>query len=113
MIYSRISALGARHMPPLGTTVLDGDSISLLSQWIATGLGGAQITSAALRSDGRMRIAFAGSPGREYRIEASDNVGAWTVIGTAQVGADGAGEFVDPSVVLPGSQVRIYRCAWP
>ncbi len=113
MLHTRISALGPRHMPPLATSVLDTQSIALLAQWISTGLTGAQITTALLGPDGRMRLGFAGAAGRVYRIEASANFGAWTAIGTAQAGADGTGEFVDPTVVLPGSQVRVYRCAWP
>ena len=113
MLHTRISALGARHMPPLATAVLDTSGVALLAQWISTGLTGAQITSATLGADGRMRLAFAGEPGRNYRIEASSNLGAWTGIGTGQARADGSGEFVDPTVVMPGSQVRVYRCAWP
>ena len=113
MLHTRISALGARQMPPLATTVLDTNSIALLAQWISTSLTGAQITTATVGPDGRMRLAFAGAAGRVYRIEASANLGTWTPIGTAQAQADGRGEFIDPAVVLPGSQVRVYRCAWP
>lgn len=113
MMYSRISALGARHMPPLGTSVLDTNSMSLISDWILSGLSGARIASATLGEDGRMRISFEGVPGRAYRIEVSGNFGAWISLGSASVGDDGEGEFIDPTIVPPGSQVRIYRCAWP
>jgi len=113
MIYSRISALGARHMPPLGTTVLDASSIALLSAWISTGLTGAQITAAALGADNRMHLTFMGVHGRTYQIEASSNLGTWIPVGTAQAQADGTGQFIDPAVVMPGAQVRVYRCAWP
>jgi len=113
MLHTRISALGVRHMPPLATALLDTNSIALLAQWISSGLTGAQITTAALDPDDRMRLAFAGVAGRVYRIEASANLGTWTPIGAAQTQADGRGEFIDPTVVLPGSQVRVYRCAWP
>lgn len=113
MIYSRVSTLGAHHMPPLATTVLDAGSIALLSQWISTGLVGAQITAAVVGADDRMHLSFVGAPGRTYRIEASSNLGTWTPVGTAQTLADGTGQFIDPAVVMPGAQVRVYRCAWP
>lgn len=113
MIYARISELGVRHMPPLGTEVLDTNAIALLQAWINSGLDGAQITSARLGANQQMHLAFDGSPGRSYRIETSDMFGPWTRIGTAEVSGEGKGEFIDPQPVLPGSQVRLYRCAWP
>lgn len=113
MIYNRISTLGARHMPPLGTTVLDTNSIAMLGTWITESLGGARIVGSTVGIDGRMRLSLEGVPGRTVRIEAADNVGPWTVHGYATLGADGRSEFTDPTEVLLGSQVRIYRCAWP
>ncbi len=113
MIYSRISALGARHMPPLGTSVLDTNSIAMVGDWILSGLVGAQITGATLGPDGRMRVTFAGVAGRTYRIEAADGFGPWNSIGSVSVGVGGVGEFLDPTVAFPGSLLRVYRCAWP
>lgn len=113
MIYNRVASLGARHMPPLGTSVLDTNSIALLSGWITTSLGGARITSSAVGADGHMRLGLEGVAGRTYRIEAAENFGPWSAIGTATAGPAGTAEFVDPSEILPGAQVRIYRCVWP
>lgn len=113
MIYSRISALGPRHMPPLATSVLDTHSIAMMADWIVAGLDGAQIIAAALGPDSRMRVTFAGVAGRTYRIEAADGFGPWTAIGSVFVGASGVGEFIDPTAVFPDSLLRVYRCGWP
>ena len=113
MLHARVSQLGALHMPPLATTQLDPQAIALLSEWINDGLAGARIVSVELGADSRMRFSFAGEPGRSYRVEASGNFGAWTAVGTTVSGPDGAGQFIDSTVVVPASQFRAYRLAWP
>jgi uncharacterized repeat protein (TIGR03806 family) len=113
MLHTRVSQLGALHMPPLATTQLDQQAIALLTQWISGGLTGARIVSVQLGVDARMRLSFVGEPARTYRVEASGNFDNWTPVGTVVSGADGTGQFTDPAIVLPSSPVRTYRLAWP
>jgi len=40
ILYQRVANLGAAHMPPLATTVIDTQAVSLLGAWITNGLAG-------------------------------------------------------------------------
>lgn len=113
MIHWRVAQLGPLHMPPVGTSQLDQQGIALLAEWITQGLEGARIVSVATGADDRIELRFTGAPHRSYRIEASETFGAWVSIGTASCDADGFGDFTDPAVITPGSQMRAYRLAWP
>lgn len=42
ILFKRVASLGADHMPPLGTAVLNDLAIELLRSWITEGLGGYQ-----------------------------------------------------------------------
>ncbi len=113
MIFNRVSQLGNRHMPPLGTSELDLSAIAMLSQWITSEVVGARIASSAVEPDGRMRILYSGVAGRTYRVEVCDDFLSWQTIGTSQSSANGTGNFLDPVAITPGAGVRFYRFAWP
>jgi len=113
MIFRRVSQLGARHMPPLGTTELDQTAMGLLAEWINNDLAGAQIGSVTIQPNGQVRIAFNGQAGRSYRVEVSGNLVNWQSIGSVQAAANGSGEYIDPTPVSSGFAGRFYRLAWP
>ena len=113
MIFKRVSQLGARHMPPLGTTELDQAAIGLLAEWINNDLAGARIVSVAIGTNGQVRINFTGQPDRSYRAEVSGNLTDWQSIGSVQTAADGLGEYTDPTPVSSGVLGRFYRLVWP
>ena len=113
MLFTRISQLGARHMPPLGATELDQEAIRLVAQWITDDLAGVQISSINVEPDGRVRINFSGVGGRSYRVEASVDLSTWQTIGPTQAAPDGRAEFLDPALIAPGLPGRFYRIAWP
>jgi hypothetical protein len=61
------------------------------------------------RQPARVRLFFAGTSGRAYRIEASPDLKTWDPIGTATVTGKGTFEFFDNTTL---SQ-RFYRCVTP
>jgi uncharacterized repeat protein (TIGR03806 family) len=113
MIFLRISQLGARHMPPLGTTELDQEAIGLLAEWITNDLVGAQIGPVTVGPNGQVRISFRGQADRAYRVEVSRNLSTWQYLGSVQAAADGRGEYTDATPVSAGLPARFYRFAWP
>ena len=56
---------------------------------------------------GQFSLTATGSPGQTYQILATQNFAAWTVIGTATVGADGSLNFTDPNAA--SYRQRFYR----
>ena len=113
MIFQRISQLGARHMPPLGTTELDQEAIGLLAEWITNDLAGSQIGPVTVEPNGQVRISFRGQADRAYRVEVSMNLSSWQYLGSVQAAADGRGEYTDATPVSAGFPARFYRFAWP
>ncbi len=86
--YSRMASFGAKHMPPLATSVLNTEAISLLDQWI-TALGGSvtafdapRLLSIAESPEGTINILWQVYPGRTYRCEYKDNLldANWTIL---------------------------------
>jgi hypothetical protein len=57
--------------------------------------------------DGGIRMIFAGISGRTYRIEASEDLNDWTVLGTGVAGSNGLFTFVD--VDAQNHPLRFYR----
>lgn len=113
MIFKRVSQLGTRHMPPLGTTELNQAAIGLLAAWITNDFAGTQIGSITVQPNRQVRISFHGQAGRTYRVEVSGNLLTWKSIGSAQAAVDGQGEFTDPAPVSASSPGQFYRIAWP
>jgi uncharacterized repeat protein (TIGR03806 family) len=113
MLFKRVSQLGPRHMPPLGTTELDEVAMGLLAEWISNDLAGAQIGLVTVEPNGQVHISLRGQAGRTYRVEVSGNLSTWQSIGSVQATADGRGDYYDPTPVSGGSPARFYRFAWP
>jgi len=67
----------------------------------------ASLKSARLRADGQFEVTLHGEPGREYWIEASQDLRQWTPVLTNQVDAAGTLLFVDPEA--PRFSERFYR----
>jgi len=61
------------------------------------------------RLAGRMRLHFAGTVGRAYRVEASTNLRNWNTIGNATATGNGTFEFEEST----GVSQRFYRCVTP
>jgi hypothetical protein len=66
------------------------------------GAGSKNITGVSVAENGDFVLNYAGIPGRTYRVERAGDVnGPWTEIGTATVGANGLGQFVDGDPARP------------
>ena len=60
--------------------------------------------------DGRMALTFHGIPQRNYRIQRSGSLGAWTDVAYLPAGADGRIQWIDPA---PLPQAGFYRLGPP
>jgi hypothetical protein len=67
----------------------------------------ASLKSARLRDDGQFELTLHGEPGREYWVEASQDLRQWTPVSTNQVDPTGKLEFVDAEA--PHFSERFYR----
>jgi len=62
-------------------------------------------------SDGNVEFQLSGSPARQYVIEASTNLVAWTALQTMTAGANGSFEFI--STNSDGFTARFFRARTP
>jgi uncharacterized repeat protein (TIGR03806 family) len=80
MLLSRISVRGPGQMPPLASSVLDAQAITLLSRWITNDLAGgwtntiAPLTVGVSADGGTGSVHFTQPPNRAYRVEAATNL---------------------------------------
>ena len=61
--------------------------------------------------DGAVIVRFAGIPGIEYNVEATEDLNNWATIGSATAGANGLFQYVDTDAAEHPS--RFYRCRKP
>ncbi|MBB5353192.1 hypothetical protein HNR46_003446 [Haloferula luteola] len=59
---------------------------------------------------GARKVFFSGVPGRLYRIEASDSLGAWETVSTVQADSEGSFTYTDNT---PAPASRFYRSVFP
>jgi hypothetical protein len=110
ILYYRVAVLGAEHMPPLATSVINTQAVALLSQWITNGLVSPPSNNiiSTLMSNGVFQAVLAGTAGNIYVIQgATDLNGPWVNLATNQADSNGVWSFGDVHAVDYSS--RFYR----
>jgi len=99
VLLQRLENLGPRHMPPLATSELNHEAISLVRDWITGELQGQYqpvITSIVWDGEEEVRLLFTGVPQQSFVIEASFNLSDWQALATRDTDATGHGDFRYP-----------------
>ena len=110
ILYYRVAALGSDHMPPLATSLINTQAVTLLSQWITNTLASAPSNNiiSVLMSNGVFQTILAGTPGSVYIVQGATNVnGPWINLATNQADSNGLSTFGDVHSVDYSS--RFYR----
>jgi glucose/arabinose dehydrogenase/mono/diheme cytochrome c family protein len=82
MLLSRISVRGPGQMPPLASSVLDGQAIALVSRWLTNDLAGGSTNAIdplsihLATTNGNAAVQFIHPPNRAYRVETATNLAA-------------------------------------
>jgi glucose/arabinose dehydrogenase len=99
ILLQRLSTWGPTHMPPLATSELNQEAISLLTEWIMNDLAQPlpRLVSIFLDQSGQVRISFTGAKSRAYNVESTSNLKDWQWTATVQTDRNGAGEYQEPS----------------
>jgi hypothetical protein len=112
VLYRRVASLGAEHMPPLATSVINTQAVALLAAWIQAAPD-VHLAGARPLPDGTFQFTLSGTFGWSSIIEAATNLTApaWLAIGTNTFGTNGTTIFVDTwATNHPG---RYYRAVAP
>jgi glucose/arabinose dehydrogenase len=110
ILFYRVAILGADHMPPLATSIVNTQAVALLSQWITNGLVNPPSNNiiSTLMSNGIFQTVLAGTPGITYIIQGATNVnGPWINLATNQADSNGLSSFGDVHSV--DYSARFYR----
>lgn len=77
------SFLDTKELPQYATTARSYDPTPLIHQWAKTDIGSPTLPKAGLYYEANAKIPTGGSLAIAYRVDDSDQTGAWTTLGTA------------------------------
>jgi hypothetical protein len=112
VLYLRVASLGAAHMPPLATAMLNTQAVNLLAEWINT-IPSVRVSEMRPLPDGSFQFTLTGLAGWTGIIEAATNLisPAWLPVGTNTFGTNHQIIFVDPAAT--NHPARFYRTVTP
>ena len=113
VMLQRLENLGPRHMPPLATSELNLEAISLLRDWISDDLQEEfrPVITSVVWDGQRIRLLFSGIPEETFEIEGSSNLSEWEVLATSETDTNGRADYLHP--VSPSVPVQFFRIAVP
>jgi len=112
IMYFRVANLGAAHMPPLATSVVNTQAVQLLAQWI-TLPPSINIPDVTRLTDGNFQLTLSGPTGWTNIIQATTNLATpvWLTLATNVFDASGFTIFRDTAAT--NYRARFYRAVTP
>lgn len=108
VMYSRVANLGAFHMPPLATSVINTQAVQLLADWI-TVAPSITIRDPAMQPGGNFQFTLGGSWGWTNIVQTTTNLSpsAWVSVATNVFDTNGMTIYTDSSAT--NQPARYYR----